>query len=1262
MAQTVDVEMADDGEKSAPCSPNNGSQLNTSKGQTAMNSSMTTKFVDRIKKLSEADVMLDNKTIGDKISPDSTVFHSIPSQFSDEEMDIDSDDFRPDGYIRYEATGVTKWKDQAHNLSEPVMVRNMPWKILLMARPGQHQSQQDPSSGRTLGFFLQCNGENESNTWNIHATAELSIVNQLNPEKTGPRKINHTFYAKENDWGYSNFLPWKELVDPTKGWVKDDTIIAECKLHAEAPHGVDWDSKRLTGFVGLKNQGATCYMNSLLQSLYFISKFRKAVYQMPTEGEDSTKNVPLALQRVFYELQTSNRSVATKKLTRSFGWDNLDSFMQHDVQELTRVLMDNIETKMKGSHVEGVIPELFEGKMLSYISCKNVDYSSSREEPFYDIQLSVKGKKNVYESFKEYVAIEAMDGDNKYDAGSHGLQDADKGVIFTKFPPVLHLHLMRFYFDYHTEQNVKINDRYEFPQRLNLDPFLKETEDTAAVYILHAVLVHTGDNHGGHYVVYINAHGDNKWCKFDDEVVSRCYAKEAVLFNYGGVDEADSTVRNCTNAYMLVYIRESHLNKVLCPVEETADIPKDLVDRLEEEKVIETQRRKEREEAPNYLTMSVINEEAFYSNNSCDLVTLDSPRFVDFRVKKDSKYEDVIKMLSDSYGYPENQMRIWPLIMRDNNTLRPTDLEWPSGKQLGDIAELESSAWRVFLELKPVVATELTKSLPAFNRNDQICLFFKYYDIQISKAVYVGHMYVNHKKMKVKELFPELCKMAQIPLTDLIVYEEVRYYDLVLAKDHSHKLSEAFQDLMTGDILVFQSSDPDKVKPIVLPGKELEMEHFPFAKDYFINLSFMVEITFMERVPPPHVSVNSGVAGAAVNGGGSGSQQPMSPAQQQHQVWNQRCINLNLNTKWTLENTCRLLGEYLKQDPDYIQLLRPHGMSRSPGANPAHNLRSHETENWSPIPSTFDGPMKEIIVPGGLSSPSGLGPNAFQYRTRPNMNAATAAQFQPIRRLCFEVLEMRVSEYESRKKIPIVIFDFETRDELEVTLYPPKGGKVIDILYEAAKKLNLDLQKPTPPPPSSTTAQSAQSQSQQLMMKELVGHLRLIELNNFKCNAIVDPFQGIDHALSLVSQHGRQLRIDFRFPENQRATGPHDMLVGVANYSKEIFNCFGTPFYILCTSDESFGVIRDRICRFLDLGEKDIEKIKFTLVNQNQSNAVQSFNVDEKINIAAQKEGSQKWTPRCMNSSVFLGLDHSSKSNVKRSRFQHFEKSILIHN
>lgn len=40
---------------------------------------------------------------------------------------------------------------------------------------------------------------------------------------------------------------------------------------------------------------------------------------MPTEGDDSSKSVPLALQRVFYELQHSDKPVGTKKLTKSFG-------------------------------------------------------------------------------------------------------------------------------------------------------------------------------------------------------------------------------------------------------------------------------------------------------------------------------------------------------------------------------------------------------------------------------------------------------------------------------------------------------------------------------------------------------------------------------------------------------------------------------------------------------------------------------------------------------------------------------------------------------------------------------------------------------------------------------------------------------------------------------------------------------------------------------------------------------------------------------
>lgn len=54
-------------------------------------------------------------------------------------------------------------------------------------------------------------------------------------------------------------------------------------------------------------------------------------------------------------------------------------------------------------------------------------------------------------------------------------------------------------------------NRFEFPEKLNLEEFLKSEEEAPLpVYTLHAVLVHSGDNHGGHYVVFINPKGDGK--------------------------------------------------------------------------------------------------------------------------------------------------------------------------------------------------------------------------------------------------------------------------------------------------------------------------------------------------------------------------------------------------------------------------------------------------------------------------------------------------------------------------------------------------------------------------------------------------------------------------------------------------------------------------------------------------------------------------------------------------------------------------------
>src|SRR5690348_3582875 len=96
-----------------------------------------------------------------------------------------------------------------------------------------------------------------------------------------------------------------------------------------------YDSKKEAGYVGLINQGATGYMNTMLQLLYFTNCYRKvshdlciyfasppldclplqAIYRIPTENDTPGSSVALALQRIFYNLQFSDTPVSTTELT-----------------------------------------------------------------------------------------------------------------------------------------------------------------------------------------------------------------------------------------------------------------------------------------------------------------------------------------------------------------------------------------------------------------------------------------------------------------------------------------------------------------------------------------------------------------------------------------------------------------------------------------------------------------------------------------------------------------------------------------------------------------------------------------------------------------------------------------------------------------------------------------------------------------------------------------------------------------------------------
>ncbi|XP_034946469.1 ubiquitin carboxyl-terminal hydrolase 7 isoform X3 [Chelonus insularis] len=738
------------------------------------------------------------------------------------DQDMDEDEARSEATFRYTVENVSKMKDS--QLSPPCIVRNLPWKIMVMPRSSQTQERQ---TQRSLGFFLQCNGESESTTWSCYAVAELRLLSCKEGQEPFSRKIQHLFYTKENDWGFSHFMLWQDVLDPDKGYIKDDSITLEVHVVADAPHGVSWDSKKHTGYVGLKNQGATCYMNSLLQTLYFTNQLRKAVYKMPTESDDSSKSVALALQRVFHELQFSDKPVGTKKLTKSFGWETLDSFMQHDVQEFLRVLLDKLESKMKGTCVEGTVPKLFEGKMASFIKCKNINYTSTRVETFYDIQLNIKGKKNIYESFRDYVSTEILDGDNKYDAGEHGLQEAEKGVIFQSFPPVLHLHLMRFQYDPVTDCSVKFNDRFEFYEKITLGDYLQAEEATNANYTLHAVLVHSGDNHGGHYVVFINPAGDGKWCKFDDDVVSRCTKQEAIEHNYGGQDEDISmAVKHCTNAYMLVYIRDSELENVLQEVKEE-DIPQELVERLQEEKRLEYIRRKERNDAHLYMTVNVLLEDSFDGHQGNDLYDPERALYRVFRIRKQATLHEFLELLSDSLKYPIEQIRIWPFSSRTNQTCRPTLIEPEADlqKSMAACAE-QANPWPVFVELVPP-DSGLT-SLPPFDKDTDVLLFFKLYDPKNKKIHYAGHHYMP-VNAKVLELIPILNERAGFPQdTELALYEEIKPNMVEKIENMTEPLEKVLEELMDGDIIVFQKEE----------------------RDNEIDLFYRVEVTFCDKSIP----------------------------------------------------------------------------------------------------------------------------------------------------------------------------------------------------------------------------------------------------------------------------------------------------------------------------------------------------------------------------------------------------------------------------
>lgn len=396
------------------------------------------------------------------------------------------------------------------------------------------------------------------------------------------------------------------------------------------PHFSHQSEPEKVPYRGISNQGATCYMNSMLQALFHLPAFRRLIYMVDPSisNENEEKNIQYQLQKLFASLQLSTgNACSTRGLTKSFGWSDIDAFMQHDVQEFCRVILDNLETKIdKQPELKGSIQNLFRGQIRSYIRCAKVPYKSERDEYFYDLSLNVKGCSDLNQSFAKYIEREKLFGKNQYDTGDprYGKQDAIMGNEFVEFPPILHLHLRRFEFNGY--QMSKINSRFEFPFEIDLGQYMSQDAKNRSkqVYQLFGVLVHIGSAQSGHYYAYLRPNPDNNWYEFNDSSVTHSTEKDAIENNFGGSAEPKSQIRHllrpfnhilklesqrCFSAYMLEYVRKCDIPRIFKPV--TPDeIPEEV-----RKNVIEHEEMKRRKKEEERIRLNTLKFHIFNSHN-----------------------------------------------------------------------------------------------------------------------------------------------------------------------------------------------------------------------------------------------------------------------------------------------------------------------------------------------------------------------------------------------------------------------------------------------------------------------------------------------------------------------------------------------------------------------------------------------------------------------------------------------------------------------